>query len=243
MMKKVLTILFATFIALSVAAQETPVEEKPNLKTSHQIKFGASLQYDFGGYGRYDYYEPYNYHYHSYNYNTSFSNYDGPNTQVFVAYEHIWHYPTTMALGIEPKLGIVFRDNAAKGAFIGANWKFYWVDKEYWRMGIYLFTSYEYNNSERQMYVSKEGGSYSELMDLKINQNVFSFDLGFTAFQIMLKSVPIIIETNVNIIGLHVFYTSSKKYDIGNDETFQLKNSRVGGYGPKIEVKVGWQIK
>lgn len=242
MMKKLIIIAAVTWISFSLAGQDNMevVMDVPSENT-HWIKVGASLQYDFGRFHYYDY--DYSFPYQSYNHNTSFSDYEGPNTQVFVAYEHIWPIANQMGIGIEPKLGIIFRDNTARGGFLGANWKYYWINTDFWRMGIYLFTSYEYNSSERQMLISKEGGMYSELMDLNINQNVFSFDISLTAFQFTLKSIPMMFECNITALGLHVFYTSSKKHDIGNGETYKFKQNRAGPYGPKIEFKVGWKIK
>ncbi|RLD80853.1 MAG: hypothetical protein DRJ15_06005 [Bacteroidetes bacterium] len=244
MMKKHISILAFLLIFVWLNAQEEVSHESPaKAKHSHQLKIGASLQYEFNGgyYSNYDYYY-YDYYYHYSSRSRALENYDGPNTQLFIAYEHRWSFATSMALAIEPKLGLSFREYQTCG-FLGANWKFYWVDKENWRMGIYLYTGYEYDQRTKTVYVPMDEGMYSQRMDINLNQHVFSTELGFIPFQFNLRSAPLVIEMNLNIIGLHVFRTKSSKYETGNGQTERLKYSEVGGYGPKIELKFGWQIK
>lgn len=240
-MRKEISFILIALICISVHAQDEN-DSPRKVVSSHQIKFGSSIQYEWdGGYYYYDdYYYLDQYYYHPYN-STILADYDGPNTQVFLAYEHIWTYPNTMALGIEPKFGISFRENM-KNAFVGVNWKYYWVSTEIWRMGIYLYTGYEYTNSDRTMFVDMENGMYNEQKDIQLNEHVMSYDLGFTPFQFKTRNVPIIIECNVNIIGLHVFRMVSSEYEIAENETTRYKYTEAGGYGPRIELKVGYQI-
>ena len=238
-MQKFLLIIPCLFLYSFLHAQDTNTMLKATVIHSHQVKVGASLQYETGG-GRYDY--EYDYYYNTGSHYGFSSYYDGPNTQVFVSYEHIWTYANSLALAIEPKIGMSFREYRSNG-FFGANWKFYWVTKDFWRMGIYLFTAYEYDQSTRSIYVNKDNGMYSQLIDITLNQHIFSSDIGFTPFQFKLRSAPVIIECNMNIIGLHVFWTRSNEYDTSDETTARLKRSNVGVYGPKIELKVGWQIK
>ena len=236
-MKRVFIISSFIFLSFALFSQEVPEPDLNAVKHSHQVKLGSSLQYDFGGYQRYD---EFGYYYD--NHYSTYSTYDGPNTQVFVTYEHIWTYASKLALGIEPRLRIVTRDNSSLGGILGANWKFYWGNNDFWRMGISMLTSYEYSSSKRDVYISMDNGMYSQLKEINLRQSVFSFDLGFVPFQFKIESVPLLMELNLTLIGMHVFRTNSKKYDTGNGNTDRYHYSRIGGYGPKIEFRIGWQL-
>ena len=241
MKKKILYLLVALLSINAYAQDETPTEQA--VVKSQQIKFGSSIQYEWGG-GYY--YEDYGYYLHSYyspSHAVALADYDGPNTQVFLAYEYIWTYTASrLAVAIEPKLGFSFREYMTNG-FVGANWKFYWANKKNWRMGIYLYTGYEYTYRNKSMFVSMEQGMYREEKDVKLNEHVMSYDLGFIPFQFKTSGVPIIIECNVNIIGLHVFRTISSEYEVADGETTRYKYSETGAYGPRIELKIGWQFR
>jgi hypothetical protein len=222
----------------SQEAADDPVESKA--LRSHIVKAGASIQYEWSGY----YYE-YDYLFYDWNYDnrtSSVAHYDGPNTQLFLAYEHIWTYPANMGLAIEPKLGLSFREYLTNG-FVGANWKFYWADRGNWRMGLYLYTGYEYLQGEKSIYVSMEDGMYRKLTHLTLHQHVFSIDLGLVPIQFNPKNSPLSVELNLNMLGLHVFKIKSEKYTRGNGEMDRYVNTFVGGYGPRLEMKVGWAIR
>lgn len=240
-MKKQLLILFAIFVGFAVAAQENEDTDK-GVKHIHQIKIGSSLQYEWGG-GYYydDYYYPMDLYYYYSHRTELLSDYDGPNTRLFVAYEHIWEMPNKLALAIEPKIGMSFREYM-ENAFAGANWKFYWANMGIWRMGIYLYTGYEYNRSDKTIFVDMHNGMYSQQKDIKLNEHVMALDLGLVPFQFKPRGIPLIIECNVNMLGLHIFKTISSKYELSENESTRYRNSEAGGYGPRIELKLGWQL-
>jgi len=240
-MKKVIVAYFLLTCFLTLQSQEQlddPVNSE--VKRTHQLKIGSSIQYEWaGGY----YYDDYDFFYdYSYSRTSNLSHYDGPNTQLFLAYEHTWTFPARMGVAIEPKLGLSFREYLTSG-FVGVNWKYYWADLGHWRMGIYLYTGYEYLKGERSMYVNMHDGMYRQLTNFTLYQNVFSFDLGLVPFQFTPKNVPISVELNFNLLGLHVFKMRSSEYDLGNGETGRYKYNDIGGYGPRIELKAGWTIR
>jgi hypothetical protein len=245
-MKKLALIIPCLLFVASSIAQESNESSTKSVVHHQQLKFGTSLQYEWGEFwgGRDYYYDDYYYDYNYINYNRAvvLESYDGPNTQVFVAYEHIWAYANSIAIAIEPKLGFSFREYQSNG-FIGSNWKVYWVNKEIWRSGLYLYTGYEFAQKTRSVYISQENGMYSQRIDRKLNQHVFSSELGLIPFQFTLKSVPVVIELNLAIIGLHVYKVRSSEFENSQGQTERLKYSEVRGYGPKIEFKIGWQIK
>jgi len=238
-MRAPLLFILAAFISISALAQDDVTPDDVVLR-SQQIKLGSSIQYDWGrGY----YYYDYNFYYsYSPNRPVMLSNYDGPNTQLFVAYEYIWTYPTKLALAIEPKLGAIFREYMTNG-FVGANWKLYWANKEIWRMGMSFYTGYEYKRGEQSIFVDMENFMYSQQIDVKLNEHVMSFELVLVPFQFKPKGVPLIIECNLSLLGLHVFKTNSSKYNVSENETTRYKYSDVAGYGPRIELKLGWQFR
>jgi hypothetical protein len=242
-MKKLAFIYFLLVAYVTLQSQEAADDPAATpIKTSHIVKAGASIQYEWsGGYYYGDDYFYYDYYWYD-NHLTSLAYYDGPNTQVFLAYEHIWTFPVKMGVSIEPKIGLSFREYLTNG-FVGANWKFFWADLGHWRMGLYLYTGYEYLQSDRYIYVSMEGGMYRKLTNVTLHQNVFSFDLGLVPFQFTPKNSPIMVELNLNFLGLHIFKIRSKEYDKGNGETGKYKYNDVGGYGPRVELKVGWAIR
>ena len=236
---RVLLIIPALLFSLAVYSQRSDTL-KPKVIRSQQLKLGSSIQYDWGnGYYQYDYYYSSSY---SPGHPVDLSSYDGPNTQVFVAYEYIWTYPHKLALAIEPKLGVIFREYMTNG-FTGANWKLYWANKEIWRMGILLYTGYEYKRGEQSIYVGKENYMYAEQIDVTLNEHVMSFELALVPFQFKPRGVPLIIECNMSLFGLHVFKSNSSKYAVADDETSRYTYTDVGGYGPRVELKLGWQIK
>jgi len=189
-MKKAILAYFLLLCFVALQSQEpTSDPVMKGIQTSHQIKVGASLQYEWSGWYYYEYDYDYYYEY-SYDYSSNLSYYDGPNTQLFLAYEHIWTFPTNMGVSIEPKLGLAFREYLTSG-FVGANWKFYWVDRGSWRMGIYLYTGYEYLQGGRSIYVNMQEGMYRQLIDITMHQNIFSFDLGLVPFQFTPDNTPV----------------------------------------------------
>jgi len=241
-MKKAILAYFLLLCFVALQSQEpTSDPVMKGIQTSHQIKVGASLQYEWSGWYYYEYDYDYYYEY-SYDYSSNLSYYDGPNTQLFLAYEHIWTFPTNMGVSIEPKLGLAFREYLTSG-FVGANWKFYWVDRGSWRMGIYLYTGYEYLQGGRSIYVNMQEGMYRQLIDITMHQNIFSFDLGLVPFQFTPDNTPVSIELNFNIFGLRVFKNRSSEYNLGNGNTDRYTYTDVGGYGPRVELKVGWKIQ
>jgi len=244
-MKKLILAYFLLCCFVNLQSQEAADDPvKKEIKTSHQIKLGASLQYEWSGWYYYEddyYYYDYDYDYR-YNYSSNLSYYDGPNTQLFLAYEHIWTFPAKMAVSIEPKLGLAFREYLTS-AFVGANWKFYWVDRGSWRMGVYFYTGYEYLNGDRSIYVGMHDGMYRQLIDITMHQNIFSFDLGLVPFQFTPENTPLTVELNFNLFGLRVFKNRSSEYKLGNGQTERYNYTDLGGYGPRVELKVGWNIQ
>jgi hypothetical protein len=242
-MKKLALIIPCLLFVASSIAQKSNESSTKSAVHHQQLKFGSSLQYEWGEfYGGRDYYYD-DYYYSNYDYQRAslLENYNGPNTQVFVAYEHIWAYANSMAIAIEPKLGLSFREYQSNG-FIGANWKYYIVSRGIFRMGVYLYTGYEYAQKTRSVYISQENGMYSQRIDRKLNQHVFSSELGFIPFQFNLKSIPVVIELNLNLLGLHVYRVRSSEFENSQGQTERLIYSEVRGYGPKIEFKIGWRI-
>jgi len=167
---KTLFAIFITLVFIPLYGQKTEgtvTKEKVPVQQFNMIKMGASVRAE--AYSHYDiYYDPY---YYDEGYQ------GGYNVPVFVSWEHIWQQGDKFAFGIEPMAGVSFRKNLTS-FFIGTEFKIYWANKSFWRMGISLNPSYTYGTRESHRWVSMDDGAYQKQVDIKLHYNIFSFDPG-----------------------------------------------------------------
>ncbi len=232
-MKTLFTIL-SLFLLIPGYGQETEGsvnKEKVKVQQFNIIKVGASVRAE--AYSHYDiYYDPY-YYENAYN--------GGYHVPVFVSYEHIWQHGDKVAFGIEPMAGVSFRDNLTS-FFVGTEFKIYWANKSFWRMGISINPSYTYGAKETSRWVSMDDGAYRKLVDMKLHYHIFSFDPGLIPFQFRIKNSPVIIESMISFIGLNIVTQTTSKYQTGDNESTSLSSTDPYPYFFKYELKIGFVL-
>ena len=157
-MKKILIVISLILITFSSIAQETNEPGKASVKNYNLIKIGSSAQIDvyyFGGRDYAYYYDGYEYYYYP----------DGPNAMLYLAYEHIWEFPNKLAVALEPKIGISFREYA-NHFMIGNDTKFYWANKDFWRMGMAFSTDYILGSRDTYRYIQMDNGNYYQMKQI-----------------------------------------------------------------------------
>ena len=90
----------------SLLSQES--SKSPGVKHENHLKIGFSNQIDLF----------FNTYYDSYYYNDYYYRDGGVNFQLFLAYEHVWAFANSTAIGLEPKIGAAFRPYNTDG-FVG----------------------------------------------------------------------------------------------------------------------------
>lgn len=223
---------------LSVAAQ-TETDTNKAVSNFNLVKIGSSIQANisFWGYD-YVYYDGFD----SYYYDDNYIMLDGPNTHLFLAYEHIWQFnKSSVAVGIEPQLGISFYEYLTTG-YTGVNMKFYWLSKPYFRMGMATYFGYAYASKDRKVAVPMDGGAYYQNKDITMLYNQFSGDISLIPFQFKAKSIPITIESQFALFGFNATRVRSEKYNNGYENDYFLDDVRGSIYALKFELKIGYEF-
>ena len=208
-------------------------DEAPKTTHINQIKIGFSNQINVFFFSRYDYYYDYGY---SQNYR-----YEGLDFQPYIAYEHIWEFSNKTAVALEPKIGLSIKDNLRNG-FTGLNSKFYWINKDVWRMGMALYTGYSYTNTKVSLNIPMDGGNYYQRKEVQMHFHSFSFDVGIIPFQFRFKNIPLTIETQFAILGATFLRGHTQSYDNGTVPNNTFNDNYAFSYFLKGEVKIGFEL-
>lgn len=233
--------IFSIFLALILTAgfAQSDTEEVDEVKHYNLIKIGSSIQANIEFY-YYDSYRYDGYYYDDYNYYTVYES--GANTHLFLAYEHIWEFPQSKtALAIEPQLGFSFYRNLTT-AYTGAQFKFFWANKKYWRMGMAMYFGYTYANRDRKVSVPMEGGMYQQRKQITTHYHQFSGDISIIPFQFRVKGAPITIESQFALFGLNITKMRSENYDNGYNSNYFYDDVWPAIYTLKFELKIGFEF-
>lgn len=226
-MKQLLPIL--TLLCIPVFA--LPQEEVPTVLHENQIKAGISSHINVF---IYDHYDGYYYDYPG--------NHEPIATlQLFLAYEHIWQFPKSIAFALEPKAGLALGKNNANG-FAGLNTKFYWANKKIWRMGIAVYGGYGYAKREVSIDVPMEGGDYYQIKELDMHFHSFSFDIGLIPFQFRFQGAPLTVEAVFALGGFSVINGRSEPYTDGYNNERTIIDNYALPYILKGELKIGFVL-
>lgn len=235
-MKYILGILLG--LAFTLVNAQTDTTKVKTVEGFNLVKIGASIQanisfwgYDYEYYGGYHYYYDDNYIYES-----------GPNTHLFLAYEHIWQFNnSSTAIGIEPQIGFSFYEYITTG-YTGVNLKFYWLSKPFFRMGMATYFGYTYASKDRKVAIPMDGGAYYQNKDVTTHYNQFSGDIALIPFQIRVKNSPITIESQFSLFGFNATRIKSERYDNGYNNDYYLNDTKGSIYALKFELKIGYQF-
>lgn len=236
-MKHILILILASFI-ITLNAQDAEKQSDKKAKQFNLIKIGSAAQLDIIP-TRYDY--DYRYYDDYYGYPSDNYYFEGGNYMLYLGYEHIWEYKNKTAIALEPIAGVSFHENSTH-VFIGNNTKFYWANRDFWRMGIAIYTGYGYASHETTRVVSRDGGNYHQSIDLAMHYSLFSANISLIPFQFRIKNSPIVIESQFAMGGLSVLVERSEKYYIDEYNETQIKNSRAFPYLFKGELKIGFVL-
>ncbi len=234
---KTLSIFFSLFLFLSLQAQQevTAIKSDENT-TTHQniIKFGSSIRAEVYSvsYGR---------DYAGYYYNDVDDYEGGYNVPVFVSFEHIWELKNQGALSIEPMIGVSFRKNLTS-FFVGSEFKYFWANKGFWRMGISFNPAYTYGVTNTTRWVNMDNGNYQELKDMNVHYHIVSFDPGIIPFQFRIKNSPLVIESMFSLIGVNLITRTTDKFQVDDDTYQKISSFNVRPFLFKFELKVGFVL-
>ncbi len=198
------------------------------------FKMGASLQlYPTNRHYYYDSYIGYEQDYQEDRLRGSF----------FVSYEIIGAIDNTMmAYSIEPKVGLLLKDNS-NGAIVGSEFKFYWLNLPYYRMGMAIYAGYTYARGEESGYISLDDGMYMRRYDYRMSMHSFDADLALIPFHFRIKNSPISIEGQLSLLGLSVVRFIPDGRDLPDEVTDHFQRSDAYPYFPKVGLKIGYIIK
>ena len=237
-MKYILGVLLI-LAAVSSQSQTETVTEKA-VTNFNQVKIGSSIQANisFWGYD-YDYYFDYGNYYYIYD---SYITRTGPNTHLFLAYEHIWQFnKSKIALGIEPQLGFSFYSYITTG-YTGTNLKFYWISKPYFRMGMATYFGYTYASHDNLVSIPMDGGMYYQNKEITTYYSQFSGDISLILFHVKAKGAPIIVESQFALFGFNTTKYKSEKFNNGFDDDYFREGTRGSIYATKFELKIGYEF-
>lgn len=233
---KYLLLFLLTAFTTSIFAQDASMENAQKAKQYNLVKIGSSAQINIIPY----YYE-YDIYYDYGDYNNRNYYYEGGNVTLYAGYEHIWEYKNKTALALEPIVGASFYENSTH-AFIGNNTKFYWANREFWRMGIAIYTGFSYANHETTRVVSRDGGNYYQSIDIDMHYSLFSTNISLIPFQFRIKNSPVVIESQFAMGGLSILVERSQKYYVNEYDESQIKNVTAFPYLFKGELKIGFVL-
>ena len=230
---KALSLILSLFLLVSLQAQEevTAIKSNESTTTTHQniIKFGSSIRAEMYSARHYDYGAFYE----------EADDYDGGyNVPVFISFEHIWELKNQTAVAIEPMAGVSFRENLTS-LYIGAEFKYYWTNKGWWRMGISINPAYTYGLTNTTQWVNMDHGNYQEMKELNVHYHIVSFDPGIIPFQLHIKNSPLVIESMFSLIGLNMVTRTTDKFQVDDDSYQRISRFDVRPYFFKFELKIG----
>ena len=216
-----------------VTSKKVEVPQENQIKQFNLVKIGSSIQADPFSYRYYgnDYYD--SYYYHDYDYYD-----DGPITQVYATYEHIWQFKNNVAVSIEPRVGAAFW-NSNVGFIAGNEIKFYWANTDFWRMGVAAYTGYTYASRDSYRWVNMQDGAYQQRIPVSLNFHSINFGPAFIPFQFRIKNSPVVIENMITLMGFNVVSEVTKA---NPDYGYEYENHHywdVYPYFLKFELKVG----
>jgi len=234
---KNLTIFFLLLIFITPFANAQVKEKKETQKVRHYnlIKVGSSIQGDvYFGRNYYDYYyDDYYYYYDQYA--------DGYTATTFIAYEHIWEFPNKIALAVEPKTGVSFRKYSTN-FFLGNDLRFYWANRDIWRMGIAISSDYYYGKSKRDVVVSMADGHYQQRVNANMNNHFLNFDIALIPFQFRLKNIPLVFEMQFSAFGFGIYFNNTETGELPDGTSRTYSGSEVYPYFLKTEFKIGFVL-
>lgn len=200
---------------------------------SNLVKIGGGIQADllFGYYEHTDYYYDY--------YDTKYPN--GYDASTFISYEHLWQFPSRLAVAVEPKIGFSVREEA-NNLMLGNELKFYWANSSIWRMGVALSADYQYGQYNSGVVVSMGDGNYAKLVDVKMYTHFFNFDMTIIPFQFRFKHVPLVLELQYAMFGLGYFYEKSEPVDYPDGTSDRFSNLTIVPHLFKTVFKIGFVI-
>ena len=239
---KITYTIFSFLLALSALGQrgynevtpdkmEAPQEKQ--MKQFNHIKIGSSIQAEpfSDNYYGYNYYDSY-YYYEDYYYD------NGPITQVYATYEHIWQFKNNVAVSVEPRVGASFW-NSKVGFTAGNEIKFYWANTDFWRMGVAAYAGYTYTGRDSYRWVNMQDGAYQQRIPVTLHFHSINFGPALIPFQFRIKNSPVIIENMITLMGFNVISEVTKA---SPDYSYEYEKHHywdVYPYFLKFELKVG----
>lgn len=243
-MKYLFSLLLVLSVVLALGQESTP--DTSSIKQYNMVKIGGSAQVNISFYSRYDYYYYESFYYGGGYYYDDIIYETGGNEHIFLAYEHVWDFTKkSLALGIEPQIGFSYYSNNSRylsTAYTGVRFKFYWLSKPNFRMGLATYFGYTYANRESTVSVPMEGGMYHQNRQLTTHYNQFSGDISLIPFQFRIKNSPISIESQFALFGLNVTKVNSEKYDSGYDENYSYQDVIPSIFALKFELRIGFEF-
>jgi len=230
-------ILISFLLSIVIHAQEDTGVKNNEKSTGHQniIKFGSSIKAEiYSSYRHYDYY-PYYYYEDDNDYE------GGYNVPVFVSFEHIWELKNQKAVSIEPMIGASMRKNLTS-FFVGSEFKYYWTNTGFWRMGIAFNAAYSYGNTNTKRWISMENNNYQQLKNLTVHYHIVSLDPGIIPFQFRIKNSPVVIESMFSLTGINLITRTTDKFQVDEDTYQKISSFDVRPYFLKFELKVGFVL-
>ncbi len=230
---KTISLILSLFLFVSLQAQDVTAIKSDETAPTYQnmIKLGSSLRAEIYG-------SRYEDNYIGYYYDNSDDYEGGYNVPVFVSFEHIWELKNNKAMAIEPMIGVSFRENLTS-LYAGAEFKFYWANNGWWRMGISFNPAYTYGVTHTSRWVGMDNGNYQELKDLRVHYHIVSLDPGIIPFQFHIKNSPLVIESMFSLIGANLITRTTDKFQTDEETTLKISSFDVRPYFFKFELKVG----
>lgn len=235
-MRKLLLGLLALW-GLQLAAQQQVVDAKvENITVSaptQMLKLGATF-HNYPGHNN-DYYDSY-YGYYSNSYSDKRRGYFS------LSYEYAVPFANNhLAYAVEPKIGFLLKEHA-KGGFAGTEFKFYWLNKPYYRMGISVYLGYAITQGKEIAYVPMQGGMYIQRYDYTATMHSVDADISIMPFHFRIKHTPITLESQVSLLGRSFVQFNPDREDVPDEAYEQLKRSDSYPYLPKFSIKIGFVI-
>lgn len=213
---------------------DAKVEKITDSAPTQVIKLGAAF-HNYPGH-HYDYYDSY-YGY----YNNSYS--DNRRGYFSLSYEYTVPFANDrLAYAVEPKIGFLLKENA-QGGFAGTEFKFYWVNKSYYRMGISVYLGYAIARGKEVASVAMQDGMYIQRYEYNATMHSVDADVTIIPFHFRIKHTPITLESQVSLLGLSFVQFNPDKTDVPEEAYEQLKRSDRYPYIPKFGIKIGFVIE
>ena len=122
---------------------------------------------------------------------------------------------------------------------VGSDFKFFWINIPFYKMGVSFYLGYRYLNDNRTETISMKNGMYEQVVNYNTDLHFIDWDISIIPFQFTFTDIPVNIETHIGF-GITRRIETPDEDELKPEIYDELKKSSTHPYFPKIGFKIGY---